>query len=306
MSGADAKHEGDNNLTMCCAGCGIAGVDDVKLKDCDLVQCCDECQREHRPNHEKECKRRAAELRDEILFKQPEISHYGDCPICCLPLSLDIHKSSLYSCCCKWICKGCNYANMKREMNRNLEHKCPFCRYPPPKTKEEYESNLMKRVEAKDPFAMGQMGFQRANAGDLNGAVEYFSKAAALGDIISHYNLSVMYHDGECVEKDEKKQVYHLEEAAIGGDPNARYNLGCVEKRRGRMDRAVKHWIIAAKLGDNHSLDKLKYWYRKGLVSKKDLATALRAHQAAVDATKSSQRDEAVRLETGRPTCVFG
>jgi len=31
--------------------------------------------------------------------------------------------------------------------------------------------------------------------------------------------------------------------------------------------------------------------FRNGLVSKDDLAAALRAHQAAVDATKSPQRD---------------
>jgi hypothetical protein len=38
------------------------------------------------------CKKRAAELRDEILFKQPENTHLGDCPICFLPLSLDLEK----------------------------------------------------------------------------------------------------------------------------------------------------------------------------------------------------------------------
>ena len=45
-----------------CACCGIAGVDDIKLKDCDdcdLVKyCSDECQEDHRPKHEEECKKR--------------------------------------------------------------------------------------------------------------------------------------------------------------------------------------------------------------------------------------------------------
>ena len=39
--------------------------------------------------NEAERRKRAAVLRDELLFKQPESSHLGDCPICCLPLPLD-------------------------------------------------------------------------------------------------------------------------------------------------------------------------------------------------------------------------
>jgi hypothetical protein len=40
-------------------------------------------------------------------------------------------------------------------------------------------------------------------------------------------------------------------------------------------------------------LDKVKQGFARGLVSKEDYASALRGHQAAVDATKSTQRDEA-------------
>jgi hypothetical protein len=85
--------------TMCCASCGKAAIDDIKLKncpDCDLVKyCSDDCQEKHREQHEEECKKRAAELRDRDLFTPPEESHLGDCPICCLPLPLDHLKSAL-------------------------------------------------------------------------------------------------------------------------------------------------------------------------------------------------------------------
>jgi hypothetical protein len=37
----------------------------------------------------------------------------------------------------------------------------------------------------------------------------------------------------------------------------------------------------------------VKAYFRKGLVSKEDYEAALRGHQAAVDATKSEQREEA-------------
>jgi TPR repeat protein len=102
-----------------------------------------------------------------------------------------------------------------------------------------------------------------------------------------------MYRLGESVEKDMKMEMYHLEEAAIGGHPEARYNLAADEWDSGRYDRAVKHWIIAAKLGFDAALDRVKKGFTQGDVSKEDFEAALRGHQAAVDATKSTQRDAA-------------
>ena len=121
----------------CCASCGIAE-DNIKSKDCSackLVRYCGmKCQRDHRQQHRKECKKRAAELRDEILFKQPESTNLGDCPICCLPLPIDHTKSTLMACCSKIVCIGCEYANMIRELEEKLDQKCPFCRHPVPKS----------------------------------------------------------------------------------------------------------------------------------------------------------------------------
>jgi TPR repeat protein len=82
-------------------------------------------------------------------------------------------------------------------------------------------------------------------------------------------------------------------QAAIGGHPIARYNLALWDGRNGNMERAVKHLIIAANLGDDESIESLKEFYAHGAVSKENFAAALRAHQAAVDATKSPQRDAA-------------
>ena len=87
--------------------------------------------------------------------------------------------------------------------------------------------------------------------------------------------------------------VIDLTEAAIGGNPEARHNLGCIEERRGRRDRAAKHFIIAAKLGFDESLECVKGLYKAGSVSKEVFAAALRGHQAVIDATKSPQREEA-------------
>ena len=289
--------------TTCCASCGIAEVDDIKLMPCDgcdLVNyCSDECQENHRPEHEAKCKERAAELRDEILFKQPEGTHLGDCPICCLPFSYDLKKSSMQTCCSKIICNGCALADDIRQFQENTET-CPFCRQPLPETQEEADRRLMKRVEANDPVAIRELGKKRDRNGDCDGAFRYYITAAELGDATAHYNLSIAYRDGQAVEKDETKEIYHLEEAAIRGHSAARYNLAMKEGRKDRSDRAVKHLIIAANLGDDQSINMLKECYKDGEVTKDDFSAALRGHYAAVKATKSPQRDEAEKYAAER------
>ena len=236
----------------------------------------------------------AAELRDEILFKQPESSYLGDCPICCLPLPFDESNLS-QSCCSNIICLGCGYADKLRQMREKKQPACAFCRTPVPETQEDGLKNEMKRAEKNDPVGLRMVAVKLNEKGDYDGAFKFWTKAAELGDADAHYNLSVMYYEGNGVEKDKKKDLYHLEEAVIRGHPNARYNLGCYEERNGRTDRAVKHWIIAATLGDESAIKSLKGCYKDGLVSKEDFAAALRANQAAVDATKSPQREEAAK-----------
>jgi tetratricopeptide (TPR) repeat protein len=286
----------EEEVDTCCASCGRAEVDDVKLKkcSCDLVKyCSDECQVNQREQHEEECKQRMAEIRDRDLFEQPDEGHLGDCPICFLPLQLDPSKSTFMDCCSKTICMGCNFANQKRDYEAGLkQHRCAFCREPAPKSREEADKNIMKRIKKNDPDAMEFMGRNCIDEGDYDMAIEYWTKAAELGNASAHYNLSCLYRDGEGVQKDDGKRMHHMEEAAIGGHPYARYNLGCFEWKNRRFDRAKKHYIIAANLGLHESLQRVKELYADGHASKEDYANALRAYQTAVDATKSTQRKE--------------
>jgi tetratricopeptide (TPR) repeat protein len=285
------------DTVMCCASCGIAAVDNVKLKNCacGLVKYCSiACQKNHRLKHKKMCKKRLAELRDKDLFTQPDSSHWGECPICCLPLPIDPKKSTIMSCCSQSICLGCHYANRMREIEEGLQQRCAFCREPAPENDEEVDKRIMKRIkENNDPAAMCHMGKSHRDEGDYETSITYLTKAAELGHAEAHNLLSILYHYGEGVEKDMKQAVYHLEEGAIGGHPFARHNLGIHEAYNGNFERAKKHWIIAANLGYDGSLKKLMNFYAGGHASKEDYADALRAHQAAVDATKSVQRDVA-------------
>ena len=294
---ASAVEKSDDDTMMICASCGTAGGEDIKLKKCTachLVRYCGvKCQKEHRPKHKKECKKRAAELYDELLFKQPESSYNGDCPICYLPLPIDPQKSVLMPCCIKLICDGCDYTNTKREFESNLQQKCPFCRNASPSTQEEAIRQCMKRIEMNDPVAMCQMGTERYHQGDYKAAFEYMTKAVALGDALAHHRLALLYRDGRGVGKDKKKELHHLKEAAIGGHPAARHELGNMDLKNGQHTRAAKHFIIAAKLGYDKSLERVKDLHEGGFVSKEDFTSAHHGHKAAIDATKSPQREEA-------------
>jgi hypothetical protein len=74
-----------NQINVCCAQCGEEGIGLKACKSCMQVKYCNaSCQRNHWPTHKAACKLRAAELRDEALFKDPPAKE--DCPICFLPM----------------------------------------------------------------------------------------------------------------------------------------------------------------------------------------------------------------------------
>ena len=294
-----------------CACCGRTEIDDIKLKDCkscDLVRyCSDACEANNKSEHEEDCMKRTTELRDELLFKQPESTHLGDCPICTIPLPLDDEKYVRRPCCFNYVCQGCMHQSIKVAAGeRSGFPKCPFCREPapPPSDINSFEKNyrkqLTKRIEANDPVAMSILGHDHCAKGDYSGAFELFTKAAQLGDMEAHYKLAIMYRDGDGVEEDEEKLVHHFEEAAMGGHPSARHDLAVYEFANGKRERAAKHWIIAANQGQDLSTQLLTATFElEGIeggrrsFGKEDFAAALYGHQAAVKATKSPEREEA-------------
>jgi len=265
----------------------------------DLVKyCSDNCQENNREQHSEECMMRLAKLHDKGLFTQPGSNYHGECPICCLPLPLDPEKSTLMSCCCKVICNGCHFTNTKRDDIEGLEHRCAFCREPLVKSQEENYKNVMERVKKNDPTAISCMGKKHYHEGDYGKALEYMTKAAELGDASAHFCLGCSYDKGTGVEKDMEKAVYHWEQAAIGGHPDARGRLAAHEVENDNFDRAARHLMINANLGHDDSLKVIKDFFKAGLVSKEDYAAALRGFQAAVNETKSAEREGAGEFNT--------
>ena len=75
--------------------------------------------------------------------------------------------------------------------------------------------------------------------------------------------------------------------------PGIIFNLAGPELENGNYQRAMKHFMIAAKCGYKATLDMVKQGFKDGLVTKEDLEKTLRHYQAAFDETKSEQRDRA-------------
>ena len=124
-----------------CANCGKGEESSGELKlctACKMVKYCSrDCQKAHRSQHKKECRKRAAELHNAKLFKQPPQKE--DCPICFLKLPTLRTGERYESCCGNFICCGC-----MRAMTTSGKKKCPFCRTPT-LTSEEAIERMRKR-----------------------------------------------------------------------------------------------------------------------------------------------------------------
>jgi len=285
-----------------CANCGKHGDDTVKLKDCTacrLVKYCGvDCQKAHRKQHKKACKKRAAELKDEELYSQElERPEWDFCPICTLPMPLPMQDYSVFSfCCMKLICNGCDISAKKRGM---LD--CAFCRTPRPVTDADALAMIQARVKKKDPTAMYHLGGEYYHGGlglqkDMQKAVELWTEAAELGSIEALGRLGTSYFYGNGVQKDEAKAADFFKKAAMQGHVQSRHNLGAIEVNSGNYVRAVRHFLISAKMGRKDSLEEIKVAFKEGDATKEQYAEALKGYQDAVEETKSHDRDEAKRL----------
>ena len=285
-----------------CANCGKGEEASINLKSCAacmLVKYCSrDCQAAHRPQHKKECKRRAAELHDEKLFEQPPPE--DDCPICMIRLPMLETGRTYMACCGKIICNGCMYAVQSR-ITKEEHDVCPFCRSRPPTSDEEMIKRYKKRMVLDDAAAIYNMGnyYSEGQCGlsqNKDKAFELWHRAGELGSIgsaLAYQNLSCVYGFGRGVDADEKKAKHYRESAAMLGSIHARHNLGIIESRAGKMDRALRHLMIAVKDGGLESLKIIKHFYSLGYAEKDDYAKALRSYQSYLDEIKSDQRDEA-------------
>ena len=285
-----------------CANCGKGEENTNSLKACTacrMVKYCNrECQIAHRSQHKKACKKRAAELHDEKLFKRPP-PEYEDCPICFLPMP-SIHTGRIYmECCGKQICSGFVYAPVYDDQgNEVAEEVCPFCRAPRSTSDSLFIERINKRMDVGDIGAICLVGYYYSNGSngytrDHTKALELWHRAGEHGSAASYLNIGTSYYEGVGVEVDKKMAIHYFELAAMMGCTSARHKLGAEEENNGNMDRAIKHYMIAVDSGHGESLTAIKELYADKYATKEDYANALRARQTHLNDIKSEQRDNA-------------
>ncbi|EJK62967.1 hypothetical protein THAOC_16402 [Thalassiosira oceanica] len=171
-----------------------------------------------------------------VLMKKGRTrSEEDDCPICSLPLPLEMDQTVFKVCCMNLVCNGCIVAAEKRGMDD-----CPFCRAPTP-DESQLLAMIQKRVDAGDPAAMWHLGTHYADGSyglttDVTRTVELYERAAKIGFRDAHCSLGCLYHVGTDVEKDTARAIRHYEAAAVKGVVTARHNLGYVEYEAGNYD----------------------------------------------------------------------
>ena len=174
---------------------------------------------------------------------------------------------------------------------------CPFCREPRESSDVEVVKRVMNLMEKGNANAYYQFGNYYASGSkgmqqDYQKANELWLKAGELGCAMAYFNLGNSFADGMGVEIDNKKAKHYHELAAMKGDVIARYNLGVIEGQAGNHERAIKHFMLAARSGEKESLDSVKQFFMAGLVTKHEYGNTLRAYQTRVDEMKSEARDE--------------
>ena len=289
-----------------CAACGKEGEEDNMniCNKCKMVYYCNvTCKKKHKSKHKKKCENRAAELHDEALFKEPPPRE--ECPICMLPLPLEGRESTFNSCCGKIICDGCFYAMTKEEKRKGKKNEelgmCAFCRTISASSMNEEIKQLNNLMESGNADAYHQLAGYYANGSngmpqDHQKAAELWLKAGELGCAKAYLNLGNSYAIGQGVDRDEEKAKHYKELAAMKGDANARYNLGCMEGAAGNFQRTYKHMIIAARAGHPKSLGSVKEGFTMGIVTKDEFEQTLRAYQKSADEMKSEARDQAIDI----------
>ena len=241
----------------------------------------------------------ARNLEQRLMASGHERTEGDACSICFLLIELRVNEhSKMNFCCMKRLCDGCILEAQRRGMNNT----CPFCRTPVPADDASQLAMMKKRVDKVDAEAITLLGDEYYH-GDLLGlakdvpqAIELWTEAAELGSLDAHNQLGIVYYTGDGIEEDKTRGTHHWQQAAMEGHVESRDYLGFVESKNKNYDLAVQHWMIAAKMGHEKSLNNIKSMFKEGHATKAQYAEALLGYRDASEEMKSPQREEAKRL----------
>ena len=165
--------------------------------------------------------------------------------------------------------------------------------------------------EHKSPKAMNMMGVdyfkgQQGLSKNLKKAEELYQQAYDLAHPSAAHNLYELYRSKHI--PDEDRMMKCLEEGVKRGNADCMINLGIRAARSGNHEEAKRQLMTTARAGNKNAVLDLMVIYRTpgSVVSKDDLTTTLRAHQAANDTRTSEPREYAKRHHAFEEKIISG
>lgn len=145
------------------------------------------------------------------------------------------------------------------------------------------DKDMTSAQEAASPEALVEQAQQAYQNGDKAGAVQALEAAAAMGDEVALYNLSVLYRNGDGVAKDEQKAMNFLTQSAEKGYASALSDLGSFYVQQKNFQQAAPLLQAAAEQGNRvaqYNLGMMLY-LGDGVEKNEELGVALIQQSAA-------------------------
>lgn len=128
-------------------------------------------------------------------------------------------------------------------------------------------------------------------------AYQCISSMASEGDPQSQFNLAVLYHLGQGVEKDTSQTIYWLTKAAENGHPNAQFGVGAAYEAGFGVEKdlaaAAKWYTLAANQGHAAAQTNLGVMYGNGEGVERNSVEALKWFRLAASSGSSKARRNA-------------
>ena len=254
-------------------------------------------------------KKEAKEIIDAKLFglgtERPE------CPACLVALPGNRREISMAACCGTVLCIGCGFSEDFQGI------RCPFCGHDGPIHEEDYVAHKKKRSDEGNSLSKFQLGIVHMDGKfeipqNTDVALQLWNEAADLGLVEAKFRLGVFYEEED---DDVDRAVVLYEEAAMEGHSEyrvgslhfpladnildtiltvvARYKLGCIEVNYGCSSRAVRHFAVGAKMGNDDCLNALEGMAAEGDATTKEYEDALAGYQSATEKAKTPSREKA-------------
>ena len=250
-----------------------------------------------------------------------------ECPICFHVLPQQIDQIEYKLCCGRTICLGCIVGRERAELKETgkiiegvtSEEKqfiliclfwsnvCPFCRHPGPENDEEQLQLLYDRIQKRNArdyttalITLGTEYYKGSLGLSINyeKAEELYQEAYDLDDPIAALKLSSL-HFWRYPDQKEKWMKFYRRGETLGNvqcmEFLVKFGVGLNIIEPENYKEVTRLVTKAASLGGD--TENLMNCYRKKMLSKEDLATTLRAHQAANDETKTVRREFAKRYK---------